>query len=183
MIEGTISVPPPPCARSVAGARASAASDIRAAPRCQQSAPRWAQQKGVYSPTPRPPPGGRPIELPPLHTISTLTPEYDPVNRLSIHGALRLSTTHASPPPPRRDGGARQVRARRVVGRLWPGDRPSPPMHPDHSSSEPMTAAPSLRTHCPLAQGNGASTVRLGARSSIQVSVGKQAPPSPATDW
>ena len=56
-------------------------------------------------------------------------------------------------------------------------------MHPDHSSSDPMTAAPSLRTHCPLAQGNGASTVRLGARSSIQVSVGKQAPPSPATDW
>ena len=53
-------------------------------------------------------------------------------------------------------------------------------MHPDHSCSDPMTAAaPSLRTHGPLAQVNGASTVRAGARSGIQVFVGNTRRPPP----
>ena len=72
-------------------------------------------------------------------------------------------------------------------GAWWAGSDqvhpPSPPMHPNHSASDPMTAAPSLRPHGPLAQGHGAPTVRVGPRSGIQVCVGKHAPPSPATDW
>ena len=70
-------------------------------------------------------------------------------------------------------------------GAWWAGSdqvtHPHRRTHPDHSSSDPMTAAPSLRTHGPLAQGNGASTVRAGP--AIEVCVGKHAPPSPATDW